>query len=217
MNEGFERVTEWLLARGHPHRPLALPVAARTAREAAEGLGVQLGQIAKSVIFRRTTDDTAVLVITSGDQRVDESKVAAITGPLGRADAAFVKDRSGFSIGGVSPVAHRHRPVTLIDRELFRFDVVWAAAGHPNAVFAVAPQQLAEMTQAPVADVVQLVPSPCTDVCQIDPDAGLCQGCYRTRDEIAAWSRLDDAAKRALLVELDARRRNHPKFPPLSA
>ncbi len=217
MNEGFERVTAWLAARGHPHQPVALPVAARTAREAADGLGVQLGQIAKSVIFRRLADDAAVLVVASGDQRVDERKVAALTGPLGRADAAFVKDRTGFSIGGVSPVAHRLRPVTWIDRELFRFDVVWAAAGHPNGVFAVAPQQLVEMTEAPVADVVQTVTSPCTDVCKIDPDAGLCRGCYRTRDEIAAWPGLDDAARRALLAELDVRRRGHPGFPPLPA
>jgi len=217
MNDGFERVTAWLAARGHANKPVALPVPARTAREAADGLGVQLGQIAKSVMFRRIADDVAVLVVTSGDQRVDERKVAAITGLLGRADAAFVKDRSGFSIGGVSPVAHRHRPVTLIDRTLFRFDVVWAAAGHPNGVFAAAPHQLVEMTEAPVADVVQAVTSPCTDVCKIDPHAGLCRGCYRTRDEIAAWPGLDDVARRALLVELDARRRGHPGFPPLPA
>jgi prolyl-tRNA editing enzyme YbaK/EbsC (Cys-tRNA(Pro) deacylase)/predicted Fe-S protein YdhL (DUF1289 family) len=217
MNDGFERVTDWLEAHGHVHKPIALPVAARTAREAADGLGVQLGQIAKSVIFRRVADDAAVLVVTSGDQRVDEHKVSAITGPLGRADAAFVKDRSGFSIGGVSPVAHLHRPVTLIDRELFRFDVVWAAAGHPNGVFAVAPQQLVAMTDAPVADVVQSVMSPCTDVCKIDPGSGLCRGCYRTRDEIASWSKIDDHARRALLVVLDTRKREHPGFPPLPA
>ena len=214
MNEGFARVADWLEARGHPNKPLALPVAARTAREAADGLGVQLGQIAKSVVFRRLTDDVAVLVVTSGDQRVDERKVSAIAGPLGRADAAFVKDRSGFSIGGVSPVAHLHRPVTLIDRELFRFDVVWAAAGHPNGVFAVAPQQLVEMTGAPVADVVQSVMSPCTDVCQIDPGSGLCRGCLRTRDEIASWPTLGDEARRALLAVLGDRRRDHPGFPP---
>lgn len=216
MNEGFQRVSEWLEAHGHAHAPMALPTAARTAREAADGLGVALGQIAKSVIFRRPSDDVAVLVVTSGDQRVDERKVAAITGPLARADAAFVKDRTGFSIGGVSPVAHRQRPVTLIDSELFRFDVVWAAAGHPNGVFAASPQQLVAMTGAPVADVVQSVASPCTDVCKLDADTGLCRGCWRSRDEIAQWPRMTDGERQALLDTLQARRAAMPAFPPLA-
>jgi prolyl-tRNA editing enzyme YbaK/EbsC (Cys-tRNA(Pro) deacylase)/predicted Fe-S protein YdhL (DUF1289 family) len=215
MNEGFQRVTDWLAAHAHPHAPVALPVAARTAQEAADGLGVALGQIAKSVIFRRVADDVAVLVVTSGDQRVDEHKVSALTGPLGRADAAFVKARTGFSIGGVSPVAHLHRPVTLIDRELFRFTSVWAAAGHPNGVFEVSPDQLVALTDAPVADVVQAVASPCTDVCKLDPVDGLCRGCYRTREEIASWSRIGDDARRALLATLAERRRLHPGFAPL--
>ena len=75
-------------------------------------------------------------------------------GRLGRADAAFVKDQTGFSIGGVSPVAHLNPPVTLIDQDLFRFEVVWAAAGHPHAVFPLAPADLVRWTGAPVADVV---------------------------------------------------------------
>jgi prolyl-tRNA editing enzyme YbaK/EbsC (Cys-tRNA(Pro) deacylase) len=120
---------------------------------------VQVGQIAKSVIFRRRSDDAAVLVVTSGDRRVDEKRVAAITGPLGRADADFVKARTGFSIGGVSPLAHLSPAFTLIDRELFRFDEIWAAAGHPNGVFRLTPQDLERLTGAPVADVVQ-VPAP---------------------------------------------------------
>lgn len=153
--EGFQRVTQALAALGHPHAPLWLDVAARTSQEAADALGVQVGQIAKSVIFRRKSDEVAVLVVTSGDKRVDEKRVAAHTGPLGRADADFVKARTGFSIGGVSPVAHAMPPVTLIDRELFRFDVIWAAAGHPNGVFQLSPQQLQQLTGAPVADVVQ--------------------------------------------------------------
>lgn len=152
--EGFQRVARTLAEAGHPQPPVFLEVAARTAQEAAEALGIVVGQIAKSIVFRRKTDAAAVLVVTSGDKRVDEKKVAALVGPLGRADADFVKARTGFSIGGVSPVAHLHPPVTLIDRELFRFDVVWAAAGHPNGVFPVAPQQLVALTGAPVEDVV---------------------------------------------------------------
>ena len=157
--EGFQRVALALAERGHAHAPRWLEVAARTSQEAADALGVQVGQIAKSVIFRRKADEAAVLVVTSGDRRVDEKRVAALTGPLGRADADFVKARTGFSIGGVSPLAHLTPPVTLIDRELFRFSEIWAAAGHPNGVFRLSPQELEQFTGAPVADVVQ-VPSP---------------------------------------------------------
>ncbi len=153
--EGFERVREALAAAGHPHPPRWLEVAARTSQEAADVLGVQVGQIAKSVIFRRRADDAAVLVVTSGDRRVDEKRVAAVTGPLGRADAEFVKSRTGFSIGGVAPLAHSQAPFTLIDRELFRFSEIWAAAGHPNGVFRLSPAELEKLTGAPVLDVVQ--------------------------------------------------------------
>jgi prolyl-tRNA editing enzyme YbaK/EbsC (Cys-tRNA(Pro) deacylase) len=153
--EGFRRVLSALAERGHPHAPRWLDVAARTSQEAADALGVQVGQIAKSVIFRRKADDVAVLVVTSGDRRVDEKKVAVQVGALGRADAEFVKARTGFTIGGVSPLAHATPPVTLIDRELFRFGEIWAAAGHPNGVFMLSPAQLEALTGAPVADVVQ--------------------------------------------------------------
>jgi prolyl-tRNA editing enzyme YbaK/EbsC (Cys-tRNA(Pro) deacylase) len=152
---GFEHVSRVLVELGHPHAPQFLTVAARTSQEAADALGVAVGQIAKSVIFRRKADDAAVLVVTSGDRRVDEKKVAAQVGPIGRADAEFVKARTGFTIGGVSPVGHASKPVTLIDRELFRFGEVWAAAGHPNGVFRLAPADLERLTGAPVADVVQ--------------------------------------------------------------
>ena len=131
-----------------------LDASARTAQEAADGLGVQLGQIAKSVIFRRLRDAVAVLVVTSGDRRVDESKVAALVGPVGRADAEFVKARTGFAIGGVAPLAHVQPTVTLLDRELWRFETLWAAAGHPHAVFQLQPEDLRRLTGAPVADVV---------------------------------------------------------------
>ncbi|WKB54831.1 YbaK/EbsC family protein [Eleftheria terrae] len=154
-SEGYQRVSVALQRLGHPHAPVLLELPARTAREAADALGVSVGQIAKSVIFRRRSDDAAVLVVTSGDKRVDERKVAALAGPVGRADPDFVKARTGFTIGGVSPVAHLSEPVTLIDRELFRFAEVWAAAGHPKGVFRVAPQELARLTGAPVEDVTE--------------------------------------------------------------
>lgn len=157
--EGFRRVAEVLAGQQHPHAPLWLEVSARTAQEAADALGVSLGQIAKSVVFRRKSDEAAVLVITSGDKRVDEKKLVPHTGPLGRADADYVKASTGFSIGGVSPVGHAaadgSKPLLYIDRELFRFDHVWAAAGHPNGVFKLSPQELERLTGAPVIDVVQ--------------------------------------------------------------
>jgi len=156
--EGFRRVCEVLAFLGHPHAPVFLEVTARTAQEAADALGVQLGQIAKSVVFKRKLDGVAVLVVTSGDLRVDVEKVAGLTGPVGRADADFVKASTGFTIGGVSPVGHTTPPVMLIDRELLRFDEIWAAAGHPNGVFKLSPVQLQALTGAPLADVTPEMP-----------------------------------------------------------
>jgi len=156
LPEGVQRVARLLQEHGHPHAPVMLDDAARTAQQAADVLGIEVGQVAKSIIFRRKSDDVAVLVIASGDRRVDEKKVDAIVGKTGRADADFVKARTGFSIGGVSPLGHVDKPVTLIDRELFRFDEVWAAAGHPHGVFKLHPRDLERLTGgAPVADVVQ--------------------------------------------------------------
>ena len=227
LPEGVQRVAAALQEKNHPHSPVMLDGAARTAQQAADALGVAVGQIAKSIIFRRIEDDVAVLVITSGDRRVDEAKVAALVGPLGRANAAFVKARTGFSIGGVSPVAHAMPGVTLIDQDLFRFEEVWVAAGHPHGVFKLHPQHLVALTGAPVADVVetpesedvldtlvyqnaikmlaaradsvlaiaQNVPSPCVSVCRMDTGSGLCEGCFRTIDEIRDWGRSDDAVK----------------------
>ena len=156
LPDGVRRVAEILEAQGHAHAPRMLNDAARTAQQAADALGVSVGQIAKSIIFRRKIDNAAVLVITSGDRRVDEKKVDAIVGKTGRADAEFVKTMTGFTIGGVSPIGHATKPATLIDRELFRFEEIWAAAGHPHGVFQLAPHDLEKLTGAPVADVVKV-------------------------------------------------------------
>jgi prolyl-tRNA editing enzyme YbaK/EbsC (Cys-tRNA(Pro) deacylase) len=159
LPEGVQRVAKVLLDKGHPHAPVMLSDAARTAQQAADALGISLGQIAKSIIFKRKPDAVAVLVITSGDRRVDEKKVQALVcvdgQKLGRADADFVKASTGFSIGGVSPVGHAVTPVTLIDRDLLRFDEIWAAAGHPHGVFRLHPDDLASLTGAPVVDVAE--------------------------------------------------------------
>ena len=158
LPEGVQRVSRVLQEASHPHAPVMLEGAARTAQEAADGLGVQLGQIAKSVIFKRKEDGVAVLVVTSGDRRVDEKKVSALVGKVGRADADFVKAQTGFSIGGVSPVAHLSPSVTLLDQDLWRFEVVWAAAGHPHGVFQLQPEDLRRLTGASAVDVVQNLP-----------------------------------------------------------
>ncbi len=231
LPDGVRRVAEVLRAKGHPHAPVMLDGAARTAQQAADALGIAVGQIAKSIVFRRLKDDVAVLVVTSGDQRVDEKKVEALVGPLGRADAAFVKAKTGFSIGGVSPLAHATPCVTLIDQELFRFEDIWAAAGHPHGVFQLRPQDLVDLSGAPVANVVleavwqkpanaleliaaradlarataENVPSPCISVCRMNPDSGLCEGCYRTLGEIGQWSTADDATKKAIWGQIEQR------------
>jgi prolyl-tRNA editing enzyme YbaK/EbsC (Cys-tRNA(Pro) deacylase) len=157
LPEGVQRVATALKAKNHPHSPVMLDDAARTAQQAADALGIAVGQIAKSIIFRRRSDDVAVLVITSGDRRVDEKKIEALVGKVGRADAEFVKARTGFSIGGVSPLAHTQAPVTLVDQDLFRFEEIWAAAGHPHGVFKLRPHDLAALADAPTADVAQAV------------------------------------------------------------
>jgi prolyl-tRNA editing enzyme YbaK/EbsC (Cys-tRNA(Pro) deacylase) len=157
LPDGVQRVAAFLQTSGHLRMPNMLQDAARTAQQAADALGVELGQIAKSIIFKRKSDNAAVLVITSGDKRVDEAKVQALvcdeSTKLGRADADFVKLKTGFAIGGVAPVAHLSEPVTLLDKELFRFESIWAAAGHPNAVFEVSPHALQLLSKALVVDV----------------------------------------------------------------
>ncbi len=236
LPEGVQRVAAALQAQGHPHAPVMLMDAVRTAQQAADALGVAVGQIAKSIIFRRQADDVAVLVVTAGDQRVDEQKVAALVGALGRADATFVKATTGFSIGGVPPLAHAMPSVTLIDQQLFRFEEIWAAAGHPHSVFKLRPQDLTRLSGAPVADVVQVivveppvnaidliaarallvramvenVPSPCLSVCRMSELSDLCEGCFRTLDEIRQWSSADDQAKRIIWSHIEQRIQARP-------
>ena len=159
LPDGVQKVAAFLAQASHAHAPVMLDDAARTAGQAADALGVALGQIANSIVFRRKFDDAAVLVVTAGDQRVDERKLEALGWVcpdgkrLGRADAVFVKTKTGFSIGGVSPVAHATPLVTVIDASLLRFDTIWAAAGHSHAVFQLSPLDLQRLTNAPVIDV----------------------------------------------------------------
>ncbi|WP_211467210.1 YbaK/EbsC family protein [Collimonas silvisoli] len=153
LPDSAQRVADLLTEIGHDKQVVMLPETGKTSAEAAAGLGCRVAEIAKSIVFRRLTDDAAVMVVASGSNRVDESKVAALVGPLGKADARFVRERIGYAIGGVCPIGHVGKTVMLIDRDLLELDSVWAAAGHPHAVFNLTPQQLVAMTAAPVADV----------------------------------------------------------------
>ena len=155
LPEAAQRVAGLLAGLGHRKPVVMLPATANTTAPAAPGLGCSVAEIAKSIIFRRVADDAPVLVIASGSNRVDEAKVAAVVGPLGKADARFVREKTGYAIGGVCPIGHAVAPVMLLDSDLFRYDSLWAAAGHPHAVFNLTPQELQRMTGAEVADVAQ--------------------------------------------------------------
>ncbi len=126
---------------------------ARSAAEAAAAIGCEVAQIAKSVIFR-AADDHPVLVVASGPNRVDEKKVAAALGQkIGRADADYVRRTTGYAIGGVAPIGHSTPPHVFIDRDLGRHASVWAAAGHPHAVFETTAAELERLTGGVVLDV----------------------------------------------------------------
>jgi prolyl-tRNA editing enzyme YbaK/EbsC (Cys-tRNA(Pro) deacylase) len=148
-----QRVAELLRAHGHPGDVVMLEDSARTAQEAADALGCTVAEIAKSVVFRHLVDEHAVVVVTSGDNRVDTHKVARYVGPVGKADAEFVRYATGYAIGGVAPIGHQKGTVVLVDRDLERFEHIWAAAGHPHAVFRLTPAELVVWTGSPGRDV----------------------------------------------------------------
>lgn len=130
-----------------------LGVPARTAQEAADALGVPVGAIAKSLVFRAASG-TAVMVVAAGDRRVDEARIGAALGePIGRADAAFVRESTGYAIGGIPPLGHAAPLVLFVDASLARFPAVWAAGGTPHAVFPIAPAVLSALPGARTVDV----------------------------------------------------------------
>ena len=126
----------------------------RSAAEAATAIGCQVGQIAKSLVFRGRTSDRPLLVIASGQNRVDLAKLAPLVEEAaGRADADFVRARTGFTIGGVPPLGHAQALTTVVDQDLMAFREVWAAAGTPNAVFRLSPADLVRITAGKIADI----------------------------------------------------------------
>ncbi len=143
-------------ALGPGYQVLEFDAGTRTAAEAAAAIGCEVAEIAKTLIFRAEPSARAVLVIASGVNRVDERKVGEIVGEkIVRADADFVRLKTGFAIGGVPPLGHAEPLVTLIDESLRAFETIWAAAGTPNAVFRLTPTDLERLTGGSVAAVAR--------------------------------------------------------------
>jgi prolyl-tRNA editing enzyme YbaK/EbsC (Cys-tRNA(Pro) deacylase) len=147
-----ERVRAALAAAGHPDTITAFPAGTRTAADAAAAEGCDVAQIAKSIIFRAGA--RPALIITSGANRVDQAKAEAVLGvKLGRADGDWVRQTTGFAIGGVAPLGHLTPPLLLLDEDLMVLDPIWAAAGSPSHVFRTTPAALLRITGARIAAV----------------------------------------------------------------
>jgi len=156
LKDAAQRVQAALDASGIALQVREFPASTKTSQEAATAVGCDVAQIAKSMIFRAAATDRSVLVMASGANRVDEKKVAALLGEkIERATPDFVRAKTGFAIGGVPPVGHVEPPVVLIDEDLLRLPVLWAAAGTPNAVFRLTPAELQQLTGGQVAAVRQ--------------------------------------------------------------
>jgi len=147
-------VQEALAALGLPCQVVELPASTRTAQEAAQAIGCSVAQIVKSLIFRGSRTGKPILVLASGVKRVDEKKLGELAGePVGKADADFVRQQTGFAIGGVPPVGHAAPIETYIDADLLQHEEIWAAAGTPRAVFRLKPQDLPKMSQGSLASI----------------------------------------------------------------
>ena len=149
-----QRVQDALRAAGLANEVLELEVPVRTAAAAAEAVGCTAEQIVKSLVFRRTGDGAAVLVVASGRHRVSEAKLAALLGgPVAMGDPAFVREVTGYAIGGIPPLGHATRLDVIVDAHLLTLGSLWAAAGHPNSLFPLTPDELVRMTGGRVAEV----------------------------------------------------------------
>jgi prolyl-tRNA editing enzyme YbaK/EbsC (Cys-tRNA(Pro) deacylase) len=147
LRASADRVRRVLHDLGHDAEVVEFAETTRTAAEAAAAIGCSVAQIAKSLVFRAVPSGRPVLVIASGANRVSEKTIAAALGErIERADAEFVRAKTGFAIGGVPPVGHAEPPVTFIDSDLRQFAEIWAAAGTPFAVFRLTPADLAALT-----------------------------------------------------------------------
>lgn len=154
LSPAEKRVADALAAHGLPGRVIVLSQLATTAQMAADALGVEVGRIVKSLVFKGAETGAPYLILVSGANRVHEKRVGRLIGEkLDRSHADFVKAHTGFSIGGVSPYGHPAQLATLIDDALFGFDTVWAAAGHPRSVFEIRAGDLERTTGGRRIDV----------------------------------------------------------------
>jgi prolyl-tRNA editing enzyme YbaK/EbsC (Cys-tRNA(Pro) deacylase) len=153
LSASARRVQDAIAARGFAYRVFELAIPVRTAADAAAAVGCEVAQIAKSIIFKAQSG-RGVLVITSGANRVNEARITELLGePIGRADATFVREVTGFAIGGIPPLGHATPLATFIDRDLLALERIWAAAGHPNALFELDPHQLVALSGGALAVV----------------------------------------------------------------
>lgn len=154
LSPGAQKVQNLLKESGFSARVVELPDSTRTAVEAANAIGCTVAQIVKSLIFRGKQSDTAILVVASGTNRVDEKRLRELAGEtIEKANADFVRQRTGFAIGGVAPLGHSEALKTFIDEDLLQYDEIWAAAGTPHAVFQLTPKDLQAMTGGQVVSI----------------------------------------------------------------
>jgi prolyl-tRNA editing enzyme YbaK/EbsC (Cys-tRNA(Pro) deacylase) len=154
LSNSAKRVQEYLSANGFSFEVRELPRSTRTAQEAADSIGCTVPQIAKSLVFKEKKTDRPILVIASGSNRVDVKKIQSTMGiKIGIADGKFVKERVGYAIGGIPPVGHNEPLETLLDRDLKNYDIIWAAAGTPFAVFQLKPADLEPLTKGKWIDL----------------------------------------------------------------
>ena len=151
LKDSAQQVQNKLIELGYANKVIELPDSTRTAQEAADTIGCDVAHIAKSIIFRLKNNDKPLLVIASGVNRINEKQIKThLNDSIGKADADFVREHTGFVIGGVPPLGHIESIITLIDEDLLQFKEIWAAAGHPRAVFRLTPEELVQMTKGQV-------------------------------------------------------------------
>lgn len=149
-----QKVQDLLMSQGFDCKVIEFAESTRTAQEAAERAGCTLGQITKSLIFKGQKSGKPILVLTSGANRVDEKRISEYAGEsIGRADADFVRNATGFAIGGVPPLGHAQKMETYLDEDLTQYATIWAAAGTPNAIFELTPADLQKMTDGKIVRV----------------------------------------------------------------
>jgi len=154
LSGSAQKVQNVLKRLGFTLQVVELPDSTRTAVEAAQAVGCQVGQIVKSLVFKAKRSERPILVIASGSNRVNEKVIEALIGePLGKADADYVRQRTGFVIGGVPPVGHDEPLQTFIDQDLLGYAEIWAAAGTPHAVFRLTPEDLLRMASGVVVKI----------------------------------------------------------------